>query len=109
MAAHLRRKGTGLRFGRATESGSRSSRIATGTSVLSAARRRRRKGRTADHTRREGDVSVNRNDIPEAWMPTGRHLLFSRPDVAKAEDGNISLWVLSIADKKAESLASGSR
>ena len=37
-------------------------------------------------------------------MPTGEQMLFSRPDVAKAEDGNISLWVLSIADKKAESL-----
>ena len=52
----------------------------------------------------KADVSVNRNDIPEAWMPTGEQLLFSRPDVAKSEDGNISLWVLSIADKKAKSL-----
>jgi hypothetical protein len=31
-------------------------------------------------------------------------MLFSRPDVAKAEDGNVSLWALSIADKKAKSL-----
>jgi eukaryotic-like serine/threonine-protein kinase len=52
----------------------------------------------------KADVSVNRNDIPEAWMPSGEHMLFSRPNVAKAEDGNISLWVLSIADKKAKSL-----
>ena len=52
----------------------------------------------------KADVSANRNDIPEAWMPTGEQLLFSRPDVAKSEDGNISLWVLSIADKKAKSL-----
>ncbi len=56
---------------------------------------------TADE---KADVSVNRNDIPEAWMPKGGQLLFSRPEAAKAEDGNVSLWMLSTADKKAKSL-----